>query len=58
MEAHGLERDRVYYVGDRTLDVDCAANAGVTSVLYAPSGAGTANRVMRDLLDIRAIAAE
>lgn len=58
MEAHGLERDRVYYVGDRTLDVDCAANAGVTSVLYAPSGAGTADRVMRDLLDIRAIAAE
>ncbi len=58
LEKHRLERDRVYYVGDRTLDVDCAKNAGIHSVLYSPSGAGTADYVVRDLLDVRAIAAE
>ena len=58
LEKHRLERDRVYYVGDRTLDVDCAKSAGVRSVLYSPSGAGTADYVIRDLLDIRKLAAE
>ncbi len=58
LEKHRLERDRVYYVGDRTLDVDCAKNAGVRGVLYSPSGAGTADYVIRDLMEIRSIAAE
>lgn len=58
LEKHRLERDRVYYVGDRTLDVDCAKSAGVKSVLYSPSGAGRADYVVRDLLEVRAIAAE
>ena len=58
MEKYRLERDRVFYVGDRTLDVDCAKNAGVRSVLYSPSGAGTADYVVRDLLEIRAVVAE
>lgn len=58
LETHRLDRDRVFYVGDRTLDVDCARNAGVRSVLYSPSGAGTADYVVRDLLDVRAIAEE
>ena len=56
LEKHHLERDRVFYVGDRTLDVGCAKNAGVQSVLYAPSGAGTADHVIRDLREVRAIA--
>ncbi len=58
LEKHGLDRNRVFYVGDRTLDVDCAKNAGVRSVLYSPSGAGTADYVIRDLLEIRAVAAK
>ena len=58
MNRHHLENSRVYYVGDRTLDVDCARNAGVHSVLYSPSGTGTADYVIRDLLDIRKLAAE
>lgn len=58
LEKYRLERDRVYYVGDRTLDVGCAENAGVRSVLYSPSGAGTADYVIRDLRDVRAMAAE
>ncbi len=55
LEKHCLDRNQVYYVGDRTLDVDCAKNAGVRSVLYAPSGDGEADVVVRDLLDIREI---
>lgn len=56
MEKYRLERDRTYYVGDRTLDVSCAQNAGVRSVLYAPSGEGRADYVIRDLLDVRTLA--
>ena len=58
MKQHGLEKDRVYYAGDRTLDVDCGKNAGVQSVLYAPSGIGAADYVIRDLLEVRDIATE
>lgn len=58
LEKHRLDRNRVYYVGDRTLDVDCAKNAGVRSVLYSPSGSGSADVVVRDLLDIREILTE
>lgn len=56
MEGYRLDRDRVFYVGDRTLDMDCAKNAGVRGILYSPSGAGSADYVVRDLLEIRAIA--
>lgn len=55
MKKHHLERDQVFYVGDRSLDVECAKNAGVRSVLYSPAGTGTADYVVRDLLEIRAI---
>lgn len=58
LDRYRLEKSQVYYVGDRTLDVDCAKSAGVRSVLYSPSGAGTADYVIRDLLDIRKLAAE
>lgn len=56
MKKHCLEKDRVFYVGDRSLDVDCAKNAGVRSILYSPSGAGRADYVVRDLLEVRGIA--
>lgn len=52
MERHHLNRDRVFYVGDRTVDMECARNAGVRGILYAPSEAGTADYVVRDLLEI------
>ena len=52
-DVNGVFCEKVYYVGDRTLDVDCAKSAGVRSVLYSPSGAGTADYVIRDLLDVR-----
>jgi len=55
MEKHHLVRDQVLYVGDRSLDMECAKNAGVRSVLYSPAGTGTGDYVVRDLLEIRDI---
>lgn len=58
MEKYRLEKDRVFYIGDRSLDMDCARNAGVRGVLYSPAGAGIADYVVRDLLEIVNIAAK
>ena len=55
MERYGLDKSRTFYIGDRTLDLDCARNAGIPGVLYAPSGAGTADYVVRDLMEIQDI---
>lgn len=59
MEKYRLERDRVFYVGDRTLDMECAKNAGVRGIFYSPEGHTAGNcSTVRDLLDIRAIAVQ
>lgn len=41
VEKYGLDRERCYYVGDRKIDLECAANAGIKSILYlySPSSA-------------------
>lgn len=39
MEKYGLQKEQTWYVGDRSLDVECAANAGIAGVLYMPPGA-------------------
>lgn len=31
---HGLDKQRCYYVGDRIIDLQCAANAQIQSILY------------------------
>jgi len=36
VEKYGLDRETTAYVGDRTLDVLCAKDAGVQAVLYLP----------------------
>ena len=38
---YGLDRQHCYYVGDRTIDMACAANAKIQSILYlySPSSA-------------------
>ena len=46
-----------FYVGDRSLDIECAVNAGIKGVLYAPknsvvSPCAAADFVVEDLLDI------
>ncbi len=52
-----LDRQRVFYVGDRTLDMECAKNAGVHGVLYKPPGSvaeadGKEYAVIKDLSEL------
>ena len=35
-EKYGLNRDQTAYIGDRSLDMQCAKDAGVRAVLYLP----------------------
>ena len=35
---YSYNKSSTYYVGDRTLDVDCANNAGIKSVFFNPEG--------------------
>ncbi len=54
---YALDRAETYYVGDRPLDIDCAANALVHSVLYEPDeslglASGKEEYVVRRLTDI------
>ena len=60
IDKHGLDRNSCFYVGDRTLDIDCAANAGIGSILYLPEGSptrptGKETFIIQDLLEIRDI---
>ncbi|MBR2263114.1 MAG: HAD-IA family hydrolase [Firmicutes bacterium] len=60
VEKHGLDRSHTYYVGDRTIDIDCAANAGIRSIMYLPEGSfakpnGKETFIVKDLLEIREI---
>lgn len=52
MEKYGLEKDRVCYVGDRTLDMECARNAGVRGIFYSPEGGTAGDWTVRDLMEI------
>ena len=54
---YGLEKAETAYVGDRTLDVECALDAGVRAVLYLPEGscvepAGREDLVIRSLEEL------
>ena len=57
VEKHGLDRQNTAYVGDRTIDVLCAKDAGVQAVLYLPEGScvvptGVEDRVIRRLEEL------
>ncbi len=52
-----LDRTHTYFVGDRQLDMECARNAGVKTVLYLPEysvarPAGTEDYVISDFMEI------
>ena len=56
-EKYGLDPVRTWYVGDRTLDVKCAKDAGVRALLYLPPDAcvsptGQEDLIVRDLREI------
>lgn len=57
MEKYDLSPEHTWYVGDRSLDMDCAKNAGIPGVLYLPQGAvdvsgGSEQYIVKDLLAI------
>ncbi len=58
MKKYDLDSKRCYYVGDRSLDIEAAVNAGIGSILFLdPSSPGAAtgqeSLVVSDLLEIR-----
>ena len=57
MKTYDLPTDATYYVGDRSIDMECAKNAGIFRILYLPDGTidvsgGSENYLGNDLLDI------
>ena len=57
VEKYGLDPAQTWYVGDRTLDVFCAKDAGVRALLFLPpdscvSATGQEDRIVRDLREI------
>ena len=57
VEKYDLDRQNTFYVGDRSLDMECAANAGIGGILYRPEGSytdpvGTERFIVGDLMEI------
>ncbi len=57
MEKYGLSPERTRYVGDRRLDMECAADAGMPGILLCPADSvveptGTEERVIRSLWEL------
>lgn len=55
IEKYDLDKDKTFYVGDRSIDIECANNAGVKSIFYGIERhlKGTpCNHVVDDLYDI------
>lgn len=55
-----LDRDNTYYVGDRPMDIKCANNAHIKSIMFVPLNSvtkptGKETYVVNDLLDIKNI---
>ena len=57
---HHLNKDETYYVGDRPMDIKCANNAHIKSIMFVPSFSvatptGEETYLIKDLLDIKKI---
>ena len=55
-----LDKENTFYVGDRSIDMECAKNSGVKGILYLkPDGVGEASGfedyIVTDLMDITKI---
>ena len=60
VDKYHLDRDNTYYVGDRSIDIKCANNAHIKSIMYIPSqsvakATGKETFVIKDLLEIKDI---
>lgn len=57
VEKYGLDKENTYYVGDRTLDMESAKNAGIPGILFLRKGShgaasGAETYIVRDLMQI------
>ena len=55
-----LDKNHTYYVGDRKLDIECASNASIKSIMFIKPNSpgqpiGKEDYVIRDLLEIKEI---
>lgn len=60
IEKYNLDKDKTFYVGDRPLDIECANNAHIKSIMFIPTGSpakptGKETCVIKDLLEIKEI---
>ena len=60
IEKYGLDPEKTAYVGDRTLDVSCAKDAGVQAILYLPADScvektGLEDRIIQRLEELNEI---
>ncbi len=60
VDKYNLNRKNVYYVGDRTIDMDCAKNAGVNGILFLPDNSyckpnGSETYIVKNLSSIIAL---
>ena len=58
VEKYDLDPANTYYVGDRTIDIDCAMNAGIRSIMYLPEDSvakanGKETYIVKDLMEIK-----
>ena len=63
IDKYKLDKENTFYVGDRSLDMECAANAGIGGILYLPDGSvtepvGTENYIVKDLAEIPGLFSE
>lgn len=60
VDKYRMDKDRTWFIGDRSVDIDCARNAGIRSILYRPKGSwveatGREDGVVADLLEIEKV---
>ena len=60
LEKYSLDRENTFYIGDRTLDMECAKNAGIHGVLFlAPNGygepSGFEEYIISDMMDVASL---
>ena len=60
VDKYHLDRNHTYYVGDRPMDIKCASNANIKSIMFVPDDSATSptgleDYVIKDLLQIKDI---
>ena len=60
VDKYHLYKNNTYYVGDRSMDIECANNANIKSIMFLPKGGygiatGKETYTIEDLLDIKEI---